>query len=135
MSQTGIGAMLHMLGGGSEHNPDEFYGRKITEASCSDECLRISFDDGVTIQISDEGQSCCESRYITCDDDPTDLVGCTLRAIETRPVHDIEGEHGDVHEQIFIDIKTDKASINLCTHNEHNGYYGGFGLTIKRVVE
>lgn len=28
----GIGAMLHVLGGGSEHSAEEYYGRKIVAA-------------------------------------------------------------------------------------------------------
>lgn len=130
----GMGAMLHMLGGGSEHEPKEYIGRNIIKAQhCSDadpERVEITFSDGVTIHIIDTGQSCCESRYITCDDDFSSLVGGKLVDIETKSAPDIDGEYGDVHEQVFIDIKTDKGFVTFTTHNEHNGYYGGFGLSI-----
>jgi hypothetical protein len=28
-------------------------------------------------------------------------------------------------------VQTTKGSFTICTHNEHNGYYGGFSLRVK----
>lgn len=130
MSQPGIGAMLHYLGGGSENDPAKYYGRKIVAAEMADERLKLTFADGVTIAIWDSGQSCCESRYLTTDDDIAWLVGKVLRRIEAKPGQDKEGEYGDMHETVFVEIGTAKGFVTLVNHNEHNGYYGGFGLTI-----
>ena len=136
MTNPGIGAMLHYLSGGSEHNAEEYVGQKVASAKLNTETdpeyVEIAFEGGKTIRIMDAGQSCCESRYITCDDDFASLVGGTLLGIETKSVPDIEGEY-EVHEQVFIEIKTDKGSVTFTTHNEHNGYYGGFGLTIEET--
>lgn len=133
MTQPGMGAMIHILTGGSEHDPNEFYGRKIVSAqldkTCDPERVRVSFEDGVNISIWDNGQSCCESRYITCDDDFSRIVGGNLLSIETKPAPDVEDEY-EVHEQVFIDIVSSEGTVTFTTHNEHNGYYGGFGLTI-----
>jgi len=130
MSQPGIGAMLHYLGGGSEQDPDKYYGREIATAVMDDERLKIGFTDGVTIHIWDNGQSCCESRYMRTDDDLSALVGGKLVRIEAKPGPDEEDEYGDMHEQVFVEVATDKGFITIANHNEHNGYYGGFGSTI-----
>ena len=128
----GMGAMLHYLSGGSEHNPEEYYNKVIDKAFLEDDIFNIHFKDGIKITITDEGQSCCESRYITTDDEPSVLNGHKLIKIETKEAPTIE-DVWEVHEQVFIEIATDKAFITLTTHNEHNGYYGGVALTIKEV--
>lgn len=128
MSQVGIGVNLHYLGGGSKHSASEYVGRKITAAEIKDEHLLISFDDGVTIDIFDNGQSCCESRYMMTDDDVSSLVGHKLMRIEDKAGPNEESE--EEHETCFIEVGTDAGFITLVNHVEHNGYYGGFGLTI-----
>lgn len=130
MSQLGISVMLHMLGGGSEHSSSEYYGQTIMSASIVDNrlCLGLS-PSGKVIEIWDDGQSCCESRYVTTDDNVASLVGGVLQRIEAK---DGPGEAGDYeeHETRFVEVGTDNGFITLVNHNEHNGYYGGFGLTI-----
>lgn len=126
----GVGAMIHYLSGGSEHAALEYAGLKIMSAELGgDNKLRLSFDNGAVIAVWDDGQSCCESRYITTDDDVSSVVGHTLRSIEAKEAPD-GMDNGEVHEQVFVEIATDAGFITLVNHNEHNGYYGGFGLTI-----
>lgn len=134
MSQNGFMVNLHYLCGGSKHRPDEYYGRKISSAYILNNRLCIGFEDGKKIQIWDAGQTCCESRYITCDDDPQDLIGGVLSNIETKNGGEKENDY-ETHEMVFIDIITNKGMITLTTHNEHNGYYGGFALTITEPGE
>lgn len=134
MSELGIGAMLHILSGGSENDAGKYVGRKIVSSKHDKEADKvfIGFDDGVKIAIWDDGQSCCESRYITCDDDLGRIVGGDLLSIEVKEGPCIEGVH-EVHEQVFIDVVSTCGTITFTTHNEHNGYYGGFGLTITEI--
>ena len=40
-------------------------------------------------------------------------------------------EYGDPHEQMFMEIQTNKQNITFTNHNEHNGYYGGFDLRCR----
>lgn len=127
----GMGAMLHQLGGGSPKNASDYYGRKITNAVFKNDQLRLTFEDGVTVKIWDDAQSCCENRYMVVDDDLTTLVGKTLKTIEVKYV-DEPVEYGD-HEVAFLEIVTDQNVVSVATHNEHNGYYGGFGLSIDEV--
>lgn len=135
MSQAGIGVLLHYFGGGSNHDPAEYYGRTITDAEIVDNRLRMVLDGEKTIEIWDDGQSCCEHRYMSTDDDVKLLVGGKLRLIEAKDGPTEDGEYGDVHEQVFVEVATDKGFITIANHNEHNGYYGGFGLTITEEGE
>lgn len=130
MSLLGVGAVIHILGGGSKHSASEFYGRKVVSAELKDERLSLVLDDGEVIQIWDDAQSCCESRYITCDDDLSKLIGGKLSKIEVREFKEESSEYGDAHEMAFVEVATDECFITICTHNQNNGYYGGFGLTI-----
>ena len=95
--------------------------------------LYIFFTDGTGVEIFDDGQDCCENRYITCDDDLFRVEGATLVDIEIRDGPDIEGEWGDVHETRFLYINTSYGTITAETHNEHNGYYGGFVIRVKEI--
>jgi hypothetical protein len=119
----------------------EIVGLKITSIHEGDEGYIIRFDDGSRLCIWDGGQSCCESRYMTCDDDLSGHEGGQLVAIDTdapgsqpdRPEPEDDWSSSDCHETQFVSVQTTKGSFTLCTHNEHNGYYGGFSLKVKRV--
>jgi|GEM_PF-1159730 len=146
MSKPGMGAMLHYLSGGSKKNASDYYGRRVVAASMSKisgyrsigdgekDALNLTFDDGVTLRLTDEGQSCCEHRYMTCDDDLSKLVGGKLNRIEAKEGPTTSADYGEEHEQIFVEIATDQCFVTVCTHNEHNGYYGGFGLSLDEVA-
>jgi hypothetical protein len=130
MSQPGLGAMIHWLSGGTQEPASKYYGREIADASLSDDALAIHFTDGTRIRLTDKGQSCCENRYITSDDKAEELIGGKLVAIEVKDVAEKNGEYDDVHETCFVEVRTDKTTYTVVTHNEHNGYYGGFALDI-----
>lgn len=137
MSQPGIGAMLHYLSGGSSNDPKKYLGKTVEKAEVIDNKFHINFTDGTKIQIFDDGQSCCEHRYMTCDDDLSKIVGGKLISIETKPGAAPEKEEeysSESHEVVFLDIQTDKGFVTFATHNEHNGYYGGFGLNIEELT-
>lgn len=135
MSQPGIGAMIYYLNGGSKHSADQYYGQKIMRAEITEDRLRLGLSpSGKTIDLWDDGQSCCESRYMRTDDDVKSLIGHTLVRMEAKPGPDEEGEYGDCHEQVFVEVATDDGFITIANHNEHNGYYGGFGLTITEAT-
>lgn len=135
MSNLGMGAMLHMLSGGSPKSAQDYYGRVIKTAVFNKgaDDVRITFADGVTVRIWDNGRSCCENRYMTCDDSLSDLNGKTLAEINVKPGSETRDDYAE-HEIAFLEIKTtDGTSVSFTTHNEHNGYYGGFGLSIDEV--
>lgn len=131
MTHYGIGVMIHYLKGGSDHSSTEYEGKTITAIEMDEQRIKLTFDDNKRIEIFDDGQSCCENRYMKTDDDIHSLIGGKLLHITAKEGPEIDD--GEVHEQIFVEIATDKGFITINNHNEHNGYYGGFGLTIKEI--
>jgi hypothetical protein len=137
----GVGAMLHQLSGGTKHGWSEYVGKKIVAATFDkddDDDLRLTFEGGPSIRLSDDGQSCCENRYLHSDDNVSTLIGQTFLAIDVRDAPDIvnDSDNCDVHEVQFVDIKTKNGVVfTLSAHNEHNGYYGGIALDISEIEE
>jgi len=127
----GIGVLIYRLGGGNQNEPAKYVGRTIDGALIVDNKLVLSFSDQSKIAIWDNGQSCCENRYMSTDDDLMSLVGRKLTRIEAKSGPEQDG--GDMHETCFVEIGTDDGFVTLVNHNEPNGYYGGFGLTITEV--
>lgn len=134
MSHPGIGSMLPYLSGGSKHDPSEYYGKTIKSATMTEDKISLTLADDKVISIWDNGQYCCEHRYMTTDDDIQSLVGNSLVRIEAKDAPDVADKWGE-HEQVFVEIATDKGFVTIVNHNEHNGYYGGFGLTITEDGE
>ena len=100
------------------------------------EWLIITFESGSKIQIMDDWQSCCENRYMHCEDeaDFEYLEGSVFRFVEVVDAPDEKSEGADedhVHEVQFCNVLTSKGVIQLTSHNEHNGYYGGFDVLVK----
>ena len=122
---SGVGTML-------DHLPAEYIGRRIKTVSLSSEEVRIKFEDSSAVRLWDSGQTCCESRYMTSDDDLFTLVGHTLQRIEAKD-GPTTNEDAEPHETCFIEIGTDVGFVTITNHNEHNGYYGGFGLALEAV--
>ncbi len=117
---------IHRIDG----EPETYIGRLITDAIFCDNSLVLTFEDGTEIEIFDGVQFCCETRYMTTDDDAQSLVGHSLKSIEEKQGPD-EAASDSIHETCFVEVKTDAGFITLTNHNEHNGYYGGFSLCIR----
>jgi len=94
--------------------------------------LILGFNDSA-LEMWDDGQSCCETRYMHTDDDLTGFLGAEFRNIEVRdaPNRDDESEE---HEVQFLLVHTSLGTFTIETHNIHNGYYGGFSV-VARTVE
>jgi len=134
MSGAGIGVMIRQLfGTAGARNPSDYYGRMIASAEATDSVLTLGFEDGTRIVVKDDGQSCCEARYMRTDDNPQDLVGHRLVALESNRSANESGEYWDAHEIAFLDVKTDAGVTVFSFHNEHNGYYGGFSLSVQEL--
>lgn len=135
MGQLGIGVMISRLSG-NEKSVEAVLasvGKEIVSVECVDNALRMHFTDGTGISLADDGQSCCESRYMKCDDDLAYFAGHKIVDYEQAAGPNAEGEHGDVHEIEFLRVKTDKGVISVANHVEHNGYYGGFSIRARAL--
>lgn len=89
--------------------------------------ITITFEDDTTKTIVDNGQSCCEHRYWVVDDDLNHYIGAEYLGWELTDYSYDESAY-DSHEIQFLNIKTSIGDINIASHNEHNGYYGGFDI-------
>lgn len=127
----GMMVMLNMLSGNAEtvDKVKSAIGKKIESVILDEENNRLKFifTDGTTLNIWDDGQSCCEDRYMRTDDDLTEYASAILLDFELKDASAIEDDYG-VHEVQFLDVKTDKGVFQIANHNEHNGYYGGFSI-------
>lgn len=134
MEQMGIGAMLGFLGGNEETISaiNASLNKKIKKVYLDQEANKLCFEleDESTLNLWDDGQSCCENRYMRTDDDLSEFAGAILLGFELKNAPPAEGEYGD-HEIQFLDAKTDKGVFQLANHNEHNGYYGGFWIIAR----
>ncbi len=107
--------------------------KELVALSLKDNVLHFEFKDTSKITLWDDGQSCCENRYMTTDDDLKSFVGAVFLDAELAEAPSIPGEYGE-HEVQFLKIKTSKGVFTMETHNDHNGYYGGF-LVRAAVVD
>jgi len=134
MSNLGMSVMLGMLSG-NEDSVNAFegaVGKEIAALDLNEGRLLFTFTDGSKIKLFDDGQCCCECRYLTSDDDIQAFVGASLMEAEVREAPKIEDGWG-VHEVAFLVVTTSKGAFTVETHNEHNGYYGGFLLRAATV--
>lgn len=95
--------------------------------------LMIRFEDDTGINLSDDAQSCCEHRYMTCDDSLDYYVGAEYYDWETRDGGGDGGGDYSEHDIEFLIVNTSRGSFTVANHNVHNGYYGGFGVTEHTV--
>lgn len=137
MSNLGISVMLNMLGGNQEtvESFQGVIGKIISEIEISDNKLKIGFEGGEKIRIFDDGQSCCENRYMSTDDDLKYYIGAELMGGELAEGPAVEDENGEAHDQEFLKITTSKGVFTVVNHNEHNGYYGGFSVVVRKGGE
>lgn len=130
MGHLGLGVMINMLGG-NEESVKAFkaaVGKTIQALTLGeDEALHFTFTDGSQMKLFDDGQSCCESRYMRTDDELKDYIGAQLTGAEIKEAPSIPCD-GDEHEVQFLEVQTSKGVFTMSSHNEHNGYYGGFSI-------
>jgi len=134
-NKLGLGVMIGMLSGNkkSKESFNKAINRKITAISIDAEALTITVDGEYTIRLFDDGQSCCEHRYMTIDgDDLNVFIGATLLGAEVRH-GGWDEDSDDCHEIEFLLINTSNGVITVSNHNVHNGYYGGFNIVCAEV--
>lgn len=129
---VGMGVLINNL---SYESLDitKYYGAVINKAEIQHvdrglDKLFLTFNNGKTLVLFDDGQSCCEYRYMESDDNLDALVGYELRSIEMKDGPDVEEDY-EVLECQFLEIQTSGSFVTVKNYNSHNGYYGGFSLT------
>ena len=102
-------------------------GKIIKSIKIDDNKLYIEFDDRI-LMLDDGQQSCCENRYMTCDDPLHYWEGLAFVGYYVADGPDIDDNSYEVHECQFLIVDTFLGSFTVANHNEHNGYYGGFNV-------
>lgn len=105
----------------------------IRSIDMDEDSITLYFDGNHRITLSDEGQCCCERRYMTTDDDLQSLIGQRFVCWEVKDGPS-DNDSYDEHDTQFLEIKTETGFVTLVNHNEHNGYYGGFDI-VERYVD
>lgn len=129
MGYPGIGVLVGILCGNEEtiEAIKSSLNIKILSVELVDNELIFHLANKKNLIMWDDGQSCCEYRYMVCDDDLTHFENSTLLDITLENAPDVETEY-DVHEIQFLHVKTSRGSFTVSSHNKHNGYYGGFRI-------
>lgn len=132
-TNLGMGVMLGMLSGATGKTAVAIQyclGKTINKLDLKEDILKFEFTDGTKLDVWDNGQSCCEHRYMTTDDGLQYYTGSFLMGMEV-----VDGgskdEDYEVHEIQFLNVKTSKGVFQMCSHNEHNGYYAGILIEAK----
>lgn len=76
-------------------------------------------------------QQCCESwGYFLTEDKPSDFIGANLHNIKltdaclnTKKLNESDYYHDD-GDLMFVDLETDRGTLQFVAYNAHNGYYG-----------
>lgn len=124
----GFGVMVGRLFGGDRGAPvREALGKAIASVKLEEDALHFVMDDGTKFRLYDDGQSCCENRYMRTDDDLATFAGAKLTGVEIKEAPSVSAEYEE-HEIEFLEIQTDRGVFTMASHNEHNGYYGGFHI-------
>lgn len=107
---------------------------EIVEGDYGENTLAVRFTDGTGLGFTDDGQQCCEERYMSVDgDDLSEFIGAKyVEAFVKDAPPKIEDEYW-IHEVQFLEIRTSKGSVTVSAHNEHNGYYGGFDIVVEEI--
>lgn len=131
-NQIGLGVLINSLDVSTEtvEALRDAIGATIQNAWIGDNRLQIQFTDGRKLIVYDDGQSCCETRYMSTDDELSSLSGEVFVGLEKKSAPNISDEYGE-HEVEFLDIITNRSRAQIANHNEHNGYYGGFWIAAR----
>ena len=127
MNNSGLGVLIKGLIGNDKTRTavQGSLDKTISGVFITDDNLYINFTDDTALRMWDGGQSCCEHRYMVCDDNLTEYVGAKLTNVISKPASFVDEDY-DVHETMFIDFETTNGIFTIVNHNSHNGYYGGF---------
>lgn len=113
---------------------EELFNKEIEEVHCDEQSLIFKFKDGSQYEIEDHAQSCCEHRYMNTDDCLSEFKDSKFISakIEDGPSVDIKDDWNEKDSQFLI-VTTSKGQFTVVNYNEHNGYYGGFCVELRKI--
>jgi len=129
---------------------NEYVSQDGTSPWRSDEGYTIQTNEQVITLAIDMEPDCCEAPgYFLTEDDTAKFIGATLLGVEitdtNRSGRVFESGYGHYDEQpdiyldegdvMFVDIKTDRGTLQFVAYNSHNGYYGHYAFVKSKQVE
>ena len=88
----------------------------------------ITLEGGTEIKIGIDGdQQCCEhAGFLSSNDDYSDFIGAEFLTVLTVDTNNFVSElkELDFPEVAFVNVETNKGTLQFAVYNEHNGYYG-----------
>lgn len=94
----------------------------------------VKTDAQEIVVLVSNGQSCCESYgYVQSEDDVQSFVGAELTDVKVVDTGINEkmveaGQHLDEGDIMFVNLETNRGTLQLAVYNAHNGYYGHAGI-------
>ena len=94
----------------------------------------VTEQQDITLLI-DDNQNCCEQwGYFWCNDDPDEFIGAKLLDVTVSDTElneaMMESDGIDLNSKwfeggiMFVNLETDRGTLQFVAYNEHNGYYG-----------
>jgi hypothetical protein len=86
----------------------------------------------IKLYISNQ-QDCCENwGFLWCNDDPQEFIGASIlnvsltdKELNTENLKEvIHDENFEDFMVMFVNIETDRGTLQFIAYNEHNGFYG-----------
>lgn len=110
--------------------------------------FKIVTDEQEIVLAIDDESSCCESwGYFLTEDDTDKFVGAELRGVRLTDTNrssktfgsdwkdDANHESLDDGGVMFVDIETDRGTLQFVAYNAHNGYYGHEARVSSRQLQ
>lgn len=89
----------------------------------------------------DTDHRCCERYgYFLSKDEISDFIGAKLVGInitDTALNSDVLENVGDLYDGdvMFVNLETDKGTLQFVAYNSHNGYYGHDAIVISEQIK
>lgn len=106
----------------------ECVGKLIRGISINDTMLTLRLNNDTELILTDQGQDCCERRYMHTDDNLTNFFDSILLNIRIVDGPSIENEDYGYNDSQFLIVDTSKGSFTVVNYNKHNGFYYGFDI-------
>ncbi len=85
--------------------------------------------------LIDDQQDCCETfGYFWCNDEPGEFIGAELLnvTITDKELNEAKMKENELEPNdkwfeggvMFVNLETNKGTLQFVAYNEHNGYYG-----------
>lgn len=100
---------------------------------------RVTTSEQSVLLLIDDDQQCCESYgYFLSEDNLSDFVGAELQDIsvtdtllKTKEVYKDDVAQGVT---LFVNLETDRGTLQFVAYNNHNGYYGHPAAVISKTL-